>query len=738
MLYPRKNLLVGTDTFIEDVYYNYNSAPLNRLLIDYGVPPKPITKVYGAYDIEFAAVANNTNLKIMIPAKANAYYKPSCETNGDIHLFYYDDKYNRIGQTYDTLSQNRTGLTPAGTVYIAALLTNRGLGAGTYRFKNWQLEEVSIDGAPATPFSPYELGMKKSTLGTSINLLNPDVSKWRQGSADSNGNPTAGSTRLMLIDRVKMVPNTEYTVKLNNGYRLFMRNFSDQTAEISNSGWVLDGHTFTTPSNIRTAVVLLSRGDDAGLNTDEVAKALPMLAQGDWDRNIPYEEIMKPASLVPKKNLLVPFTTPGIGVPHANAKILDAYSVETNPTGNYQGLNGALNLNLKPNTQYTLSADEVRGTMIVFITLNRSGGATTYPGVTKNIDSVTFTTPSDLTGSFVGFHNGSVLAYGSAKNIQLEEGSVRTPFSGYELSMKPAQQYPGKNLLDPSKFVVTNVVQDMGSYIEVNPKANASGIVFPVGNLKPNTQYSITVPVEIIRIVDDNVQVRVYNRTKLTYISAGVGTVTSANSLNTKVNIGGSFNTGAIDPSDSIEIWVVESWINFTADDLLFRVWKDGLQLEEGSQTPFEPYELVMKPAILYPKKNLVKSSENSNQWLSLGAVGVVSYSGYKLVLNSPSNFFGRSIRVPAKPNTTYTVSAVHDGKISVNYRDANLVGVGSAPANYFAQSRQFTTPSTCASIELYLEISAVNTTTTFDNIQIEEGSVATPFEPYELGMKTN
>jgi hypothetical protein len=281
--------------------------------------------------------------------------------------------------------------------------------------------------------------LKKAKGVPSVNLVNPDVSKWVQGSADSSGNLTGGSTRLVLVERVKMSPNTKYTVKVNNGYRMFMRNFSDQSVEISNSGWVTDGYTFTTPMNIKTVLVLIARGDDTGINVSEVSKASPMLAQGEWDRNLPYEEVMKPAILYPKKNLYDYVS---------NAFELGSISSTTGLDGSILAYTMRTKgfIAVEPNTTYVyqkpLAYTQV--SPYPFDSSKTYLGSGSRPTITVVSDTERkFTTPAGCFFIRLQFnHPDSSYVFSqdeidnNSRILQIEEGSNSTKYEPYELGMK--------------------------------------------------------------------------------------------------------------------------------------------------------------------------------------------------------------------------------------------------------------------------------------------------------------
>jgi hypothetical protein len=157
-LVPKKNLVSGTGNMLNAVGSVY-TIPVNQFFVSSFTPSETDNvTIKSEYEVVTKASGNNRDVIMVVPVKPNTTYKPSCETNGDVHIFFYDSKRTKLGQVYNTVSANLTATTPANCAFIGFCLTNRGLGAGAFSFKNWQLEEGSV----ATAFEPYSLVPKKA------------------------------------------------------------------------------------------------------------------------------------------------------------------------------------------------------------------------------------------------------------------------------------------------------------------------------------------------------------------------------------------------------------------------------------------------------------------------------------------------------------------------------------------------------------------------------------------------
>ena len=101
--------------------------------------------------------------------------------------------------------------------------------------------------------------------------------------------------------------------------------------------------------------------------------------------------------------------------------------------------------------------------------------------------------------------------------------------------------------------------------------------------------------------------------------------------------------------------------------------------------------------------------------------------------LNSASGFCVSNY-IPVKPNTQYTISRVYDSSTSAE--DAMRIGFYTSNKTFidrpYSSDKPYiiTTPSNCYFVRLSYEYTKSNT-----NVQIEEGSTATTYEPYNRSI---
>ncbi|MFE4029148.1 hypothetical protein ACFX4N_23625 [Priestia sp. YIM B13551] len=324
-----------------------------------------------------------------------------------------------------------------------------------------------------------------------INLINPNVEKWTVASADTLWTETSTTKRLRLAERITVTPNTQYKVKIDGEYRVYMRNFSSQSYEISNSGWVFDGYVFTTPSNMTSVGVLVARKDDGVITLDELAIAKPMLAQGLYTVNIPYEEVGKKATLVPKKNLV------------QESKFTKTFS-GTNASGNQAPSILAANIPVKPNTTYTIKimCSTSVFTHRVITQLSQYAVAThnsLYSQAVSTGGGRELSIPSSLVFSFTTTSSERFVSLTTGNNasgtfpnevsydeVQLEEGSVATEFESYQLVNKKTVSFikraPYKNY--PFFYKRESVELFNGiQYGNNNPRVKNDGILIEEGTV---------------------------------------------------------------------------------------------------------------------------------------------------------------------------------------------------------------------------------------------------------------
>jgi hypothetical protein len=165
-------------------------------------------------------------------------------------------------------------------------------------------------------------------------------------------------------------------------------------------------------------------------------------------------------------------------------------------------------------------------------------------------------------------------------------------------------------------------------------------------------------------------------------------------------------------------------------------LWAEDVYLKFGSNITYKPYEPVMKPAILYPKKNLIPPFTDSS-WSIVGESTTSVLSETKLQTATVSGI--NSVIVPVKGNTQYTFSAINNDAgiyfIDAYRGDVNLLR-HTQPAGNTDSSITFTTPATANAVKIILRgPGSASKSALWEKLQLESGS-KTAFEAYQLSMK--
>jgi hypothetical protein len=344
--------------------------------------------------------------------------------------------------------------------------------------------------------------------------------------------------------------------------------------------------------------------------------------------------------------------------------------------------------------------------------------ALTQDGSTGKPDSFTFTADDSYLG-FVTFRftAGSGGTY-YVENLQLEEGGP-TPFEPMNpTKLKPAKLIPKKNLVPPfPTWPFSNALSKMrftGDYrLEYDADVNTIyyNVHLPFEKLKPYTlsakYLSDYARVAIREVKADGSKIFITNVTAI-YMQH---TWTPA--------------------SDTVKIEV-----DCTVKSLGPCVF-EGIQLEPISATPFEPYELIMKPAILYPKKNLIPPFTDP-RWTLLAPPTTVIISDYEVETSAVSG--SNAVNIPVKPSTQYTFSAINEGA-SIYFIDSyNSSDVSTQrhtqPAGNTNDMLTFTTHSSAVYVRIIFRNSgSASKRDRWKNMMLVEGTDKN-FEPYQLAMK--
>jgi hypothetical protein len=316
------------------------------------------------------------------------------------------------------------------------------------------------------------------------------------------------------------------------------------------------------------------------------------------------------------------------------------------------------------------------------------------------------------------------------KDLQLERGlTPATPYEPYRLRMNAtAVRSPGKNLVDANKYVLSStsvtVEEETEDYIQVRTAGNASGLNYPLGKLKPNTVYAVQAMNEIVTTVDDPMNMRVWNRTKMAYVYSTLSGMSIAASDGKKM-VTGSFNSGAISPDDEIELWVTQSVAVSSDNPFRYKIYKKFLQVEEGSVvTPVESYKLENRPS-LFTKNLFNKETVTAGHFVNTGN-GIISVSG----LGQSSSDF-----IPVVGSTTYVGTGIKSaagssGGIGLAYYSQEKTYVGGLSYDAGKSLGTFTPPSNAKFVRItFMGID-------IESVQVEKGAIATPLAPYGMATK--
>ena len=158
---------------------------------------------------------------------------------------------------------------------------------------------------------------------------------------------------------------------------------------------------------------------------------------------------------------------------------------------------------------------------------------------------------------------------------------------------------------------------------------------------------------------------------------------------------------------------------------------KNKLGVNRVAGTP-DPTGLNASPRVMSTDK-LYVGLRRDNYYYP-GYVTSYSVTDTTVKVTSVNNVnYGIAFPVSCSPSTTYTLSATLTGcNMGVGAYDANWNFVQSVVSMQSASPLTFTTPATAAYITIIFGSSTLGTEGTATNIQLEQGSSATAWEPYE------
>ena len=339
------------------------------------------------------------------------------------------------------------------------------------------------------------------------------------------------------------------------------------------------GITFTVDASYGGYITLRFTAGSAGYYYFENFQ----LEEGSVATNFePYKEVNRTSKVVPQKNKVLPFTSPKWQL-HANAKVIDANTLELNATAANQFT--MIDLYLKPNTNYTISMGQCDGiykinddkATAISATYNQKGTVTFNTGNTKKVTLFFY---SASAGKFI------------FKKPMIEEGSTKTGYEEYKEGSNKASLVPNMNLLNPKAWVSGRTFDNAFKPTSFRVEGNNVVVVAPVNSMvsqvvdvKPNTNYTAF----ISYYPDAKRGIYVYSMNGTDLKPTGKGSPSTFNSgANTKVIIG--------------------LYKSSSANDLPEIMFDSPMMIEGSTQVPFEPYRLSAKkvnsPLVKAPYRN--------------------------------------------------------------------------------------------------------------------------------------
>jgi hypothetical protein len=491
-----------------------------------------------------------------------------------------------------------------------------------------------------------ELSNRSAKKVPTINLVNSDKSKWTVASSDTYWNETSTSKRLRLAEKIPVKPNTQYKVKINGNYRVFMRNYGVGANQISDSGWIYDGYIFTTDVNMISVGFLVARNDDGNITLDELDIAKPMLAQGLYTVNIPYEEVNREAKRKPRKNLVKPFTS-------SAWELAYPFKVVSDYEGTLSSQNPAWDTSkfyvpVEAGKTYTVQA-EVEGNFSVEVWENGKN----YGAFTKNSTQSRYMKASYSVWELRVVRDQQAIGDFRIRNLMVSEGIGRVPFEPYEEINKKAVLVPKKNLIsmDISKWQTrsnTTNVKIEGTKLSWEASATYGGANF---FLEPEVYAGKTITFSRGEQNDGASAIVFYKTTDGTqrYMALDV-----ADKL--KVDV----------PRNVVEL---RYYVQNAYEAIQGKTyWVTDLQAEIGdTATPYEPYELS-------PKKSLspIKKAPYKDYAFTFKRESVEMVKGVQYGVNNPRIINGGLM---VEEGTVNLVPVATDWKVP---------WVSQLPAQYF------------------------------------------------------
>jgi hypothetical protein len=581
-----------------------------------------------------------------------------------------------VVQDFSTKSyiNDNTFKTSPNTTWLRVWFQNTSSNpVGKFTFKRPML---NLGTTPA-PYEPKR--GERMVLPVPKNNLLPNINEWEVGSLTTYGTDVYYVNSIRTKRWYPIEPNTEYVFSSLPGYEFYctIRETDGTTLSLT----LRNGGYFKTNSRDKDVRFLLREiGHANPVTVDLLNNAKPQLEQGTIAT--PYEPYVvqlnpKPKRLVPKKNLFDGQLESGIynGIS----------GIKTPVDGYIRSVNMSI---VKPNTDYIISNDKGYMWNFYYYDGNKQFIAQSNVGLHK------FTTPPNC--HYVAFRSTSNVNGDMLVKIQLEQGSTPTQFEPYALTLPPSRT--GLRM-DGTQYVqLPSMTMDS---IEIDCVIDSNGILLDArSGLPGGFVYHTGVPgTTDIKVIPSVLPIK--ERVKV-HITMPVTT--------DDVTLFSNYLGAGVMPGT---LYSVKCYLN-------------GQVVAEYDFT---------NPNSIVGDKLLVKSYQGTGKNLFNGAYVKGTY-----ITTNPPYYIEHGIAgtvsaiIEVNSNEHYTISKYSP---TSRYAVASYSSLSSLtnPINYKTNIQTNTETINTGTGAKYLVVYVSNTNEE-PQLQIEKGTTATPFEPYQLVEK--
>lgn len=730
MLYPKKNLIKPATS--SDWTINPYATVLGPYHLKVNQPVQYQASVFNKLDL-----------------KPNTLYTLSCDGITENAQFYVKRMLNGVA-AYHILKKGVEVLeftAVAGATYTIEFHNGTVLGEGYVL--NFQLEE-----GKKTPFAPYELANKKADMpkevinsdmsgaashvypygniiqvkedvrlygykiqvGTPTGTFDSVIYEWNNGSI---GEPLF---REVVNASTSGVMNLSYRgtlLKAGKKYYIGRNDPNRDNSSVGNAG--VFRKTGMPPADFKYITTL------GGSQFYSPAIDFPSTWYYIFALEIESQK-NKPAQILPKKNLLDYSTI--VKRAGTNNVTINGTRIEFDANNqDYAGFNLVTPDSWLSGKQVTWSVSERSAGCTPMLAYQKAGEQTlTYIGMAANENSKTVTIPQGATGMrFYVQNDANKRGNFYVKDFQAEIGGAATPYEPFKVMNKPLIFYPRKNLIPDFKD---------SRWFSDYTTAGGTMIVDPTDPYKMKFTMTASAQGRLIWIPVEAGKTYTFSYGKMDGLyrlyKRKVGNHDIAMVL-TQHSVAGLPATYTFTVDADYQGFVTLRLTQGMAGTFSF----EKLKLEEGpDKTPFQLYVNDMKPAVLYPQKNLLPPF---SQWMYTNANGKVTFeSDYKMIMAADVNTLYYNHHVTVEKGKTYTFSI---GSISTNarvaIREVRADNSKTFKTNLTPDLKKYTLSpaSDTVKIEFDCTVQTVGTLV-FENPMIEEGPTATPFEPIKYGNK--